>query len=50
MTEWRCRTLITIAPICSRSRAVIENGYGYNVIEYQHPVKDKNAWKIASGT
>ncbi|OJT94908.1 MAG: hypothetical protein BGN82_03105 [Alphaproteobacteria bacterium 65-7] len=32
------------------ARTVIENWHGYNFVEYQHLVKDKNGWKITSKT
>ena len=32
------------------ARTVIENWHGYNFVEYQHLVKDRNGWKITSKT
>lgn len=32
------------------ARTVIEDWHGYNFVEYQHLVKDRNGWKITSKT
>lgn len=32
------------------ARTVVENWHGYNFVEYQHLVKDKEGWKIISKT